>query len=132
MAGVDEQRLGVALAQWRAQGNVLPRVWTKAGALVRQEGNIAMGVPPSAGRSPAGRAIVRDYTAEGAKISFADSFARLGLSKDGSKPPLAGLRIHDPNDSGGSTQWMTWPRPSRPTVCSPASVSSALPGRLGM
>ena len=48
MAGVDEQRLGVALARWRAQGQNLPRVWTKAGGLVRQADNVAAGVPPSA------------------------------------------------------------------------------------
>lgn len=102
MAGVDEQRLGIALARWRAQGNVPPRVWTKAGGLVRQADNVAVGVPPSATRSPEGRTIVRDYTAAGARLSFAESIARLGLGeREGiAKPLLAGLRIHDPNDYG--------------------------------
>eukprot|EP01043_Picozoa_sp_COSAG02_P028947 COSAG02_NODE_1781_length_10947_cov_54.689159_4_plen_304_part_00 len=100
MAGVDEQRLGVALARWRAQGNVLPRVWTKAGGLVRQADNVVAGVPASAKRSPEGRAIVRDYTAEGARLSFAESIGRLSISEG--EPLLAGLRIHDPNDYGDS------------------------------
>lgn len=110
---MDEQRLGLALGQWRERhgDTSLPHVWTKAGGLVRQAGDPALRVPLSAPRTPGGRTVIRDYTAEGARISCADSLARLGLQglqgagdatvSPPPPPPLAGLRIHDPNDHGG-------------------------------
>eukprot|EP01046_Picozoa_sp_COSAG06_P017395 COSAG06_NODE_1180_length_10373_cov_14.852930_7_plen_262_part_00 len=81
----------------------MPRVWTKAGGLVRQAQDFSLPLPPSAPRTPEDRVIVRDYTARGAAVSFADSIGRLGLSlgeEESQRPLLAGLRIHDPNDYG--------------------------------
>ena len=95
-AGVDEQRLGLALARWREAGHALPRIWTKAGTLVRQEADTALPVPPDAARDAVGRTLVSDYTAQGARLSFAESVARLGLDPSANNgPTLAGLRIHD-------------------------------------
>ena len=78
----------------------MPRVWTKTG-LVRSAADASLAVPLSAPRTPDGRAVVRDYTAVEAHASFTDSIERIQLGKAGGTPPLAGLRIHDPNDNGG-------------------------------
>lgn len=102
-AGVDEQRLGLALERWRKGGGEMPRLWTKAGRLIRSAADTSLSVPLSASRSPDGRVVVRDYTAAGAHASFAESIERLQLGEAGGTPPLAGLRIHDPNTDDVAT-----------------------------
>ena len=63
---------------------------------MRQEADTALPVPPDAARDAVGRTLVSDYTAQGARLSFAESVARLGLDPSANNgPTLAGLRIHD-------------------------------------
>lgn len=98
-SGASEERLGRALCELREAG--FPpaldgvRVATKVGRLVRTSDGQAPMVPFDAPDHPplASRCFVNSYTADGARLSFRESAARLGMDK------VHGLRVHDPNDN---------------------------------
>lgn len=82
--GAAEERLGGALAAVQQPALAArARVTTKTGRLVR-----------SAERQPEQRELVPDYSAAGAKVSHADSLARMGLRR------CFSLRVHDCDGAG--------------------------------
>jgi len=98
-AGGSEERLGRAVLNLPDEYRSLVLLTTKAGRLFRQPD----GKTPCAasfeepGATPLDeRAIVNDYTADGARISLRESCARLRVDR------LYGLRIHDANDNSTS------------------------------
>lgn len=98
-SGASEERLGRALRELQEAG--FPpaldgvRVTTKVGRLVRTPDGEVPAVPFDAQNEPplASRRFVNNYTAGGARLSFRESAARLGVHA------VHGLRVHDPNDN---------------------------------
>ena len=97
-SGAARNSSGRALCELREAGFTAldgVRVATKVGRLVRTSDGQAPMVPFDAPDHPplASRCFVNSYTADGARLSFRESAARLGMDK------VHGLRVHDPNDN---------------------------------
>ena len=95
-SGASEERLGRALLELQREGFLPARVVTKVGRLVRSIDGTPPAIPFDAFGSPPldHRRFVNNYSAAGARTSYLESVARLGLGTQ-----LHGLRVHDPNDN---------------------------------